>query len=139
VVRRLFLVVAIPALVSCASQSDLISVTGVGATGSGSTLLVVISPPDVEGRSCWADVSITATAEVDDVRLDVRGLQSHGPDCTPQSQMRVILPAPLGRRTVRDGATGEPASLLPVIVPETSSLPVGWKVRASGGGKDGWF
>ena len=136
---RPFFVVLEPALISCAAHSDLISVTGVGATGNGSTLLVVVDRADVEGRSCWADVTITAIDEADVVRLDVRGRRAHGPDCTPRSKMRVTLPQPLGERTVRDGATGQPASLLPVVIPEATVLPVGWKVLASGGGKDGWF
>ena len=111
---RPFFVVLVPALISCAAHSDLISGTGVGATGNGSTLLVVVDPADVEGRSCWADVTITAIGEADVVRLDVRGRRAHGPDCTPRSKMRVTLPQPLGERTVRDGATGQPASLLPL-------------------------
>ncbi len=137
-VRRLFLVVVISSLVSCAPRSDLISVSGVAATGNGSTLLVGVTLPDVEGRSCWADVKITATDDGQVVRLDVRARKSHTPDCAPQPQ-RVSLGKPLGARTVRDGSTGAPASLLPVILPETTWLPVGWKVLASSGGKDGWF
>ena len=73
---------------SCGSHSGLIPVTGVGATGNGSTLLVGINAPDVEGRSCWADVNITATAELGVVRVDVRGRKSRAPDCTPQPQLR---------------------------------------------------
>lgn len=137
-VRRLFLVVVIAVLISCAPHSDLISVAGVAATGNGSTLLVGVTLPDVEGRSCWADVNIIATDDGEVVRLDVRARKSHTPDCTPQPQ-RVDLAKPLGARTVRDGATGGPASLLPVLLPGTTWLPVGWKVLSSGGGKDGWF
>jgi hypothetical protein len=135
---RVWIVVLLLVSTSCASQSDLISVAGVGETSDGSTLQVVISPADVENRSCWADVNITPVDEPGFVRLDVRGRESHTAGCATPTQLRVRLPTPLGSRTVRDGASGQPVSFLPVVLPEATWLPDGWVVRDSGGSKDGW-
>ncbi len=136
--RRVWIVVLLLVSTSCATQSNLISVAGVGATADGATLQVVLAPADVEGRSCWADVTITPVDEPGVVRLDVQGRESHTADCATPRRLRVKLPKPLGARTVRDGANGQPVSLLPVAVPEATWLPDGWVVRDSGGGKDGW-
>ena len=136
---RAWIVVLLLVSTSCAARSDLISVSGVGATVDGSTLQVVLAPADVEGRSCWADVIITPVDEPGDVRLDVQGRESHSADCATPTQLSVRLPKPLGARTVRDGASGQSVSSLPVEIPEATWLPDGWVVRDSGGGKDGWF
>ena len=136
--KRAWIVVLLLASTSCAARSNLISVSGVGATVDGSTLQVILVPADIEGRSCWADVIITPVDEPGGVRLDVQGRESHSADCATLSQLRVRLPKPLGARTVRDGASGQPASLLPVAIPEATWLPDGWVVENSGGSKDGW-
>ena len=135
----MWIVVLLLVLTSCATQSDLISVAGVGATADGGTLQVVLAPADVEGRSCWADVTITPVDEPGVVRLDVKGRESHTADCATPTRLTVKLPKPLGARTVRDGANGQPVSLLPVAIPEATWLPDGWVVRDSGGTRDGWF
>ena len=135
---RLLIVVLLLVSTSCASRSDLISVSGVGVTGDGSTLQVVLELPDVEGRSCWADVVITPVDDAGGVQLDVQGRMSHTAGCATSAQLRVRLPKPLGMRTLRDGASGQPVSLLPVAIPEATWLPDGWVVRDSSGGQDAW-
>ena len=134
---RLLIVVLVLAAASCVSHSDQISISGVGAIVDGSTLLVVVALPDVEGQSCWADLTISPVEDQASVRLEVSGRKSTGDRCDATTQ-RVRLAEPLGARTVRDGASGEPLSLLHVAVPETSWLPDGWVVQESSGGQTGW-
>jgi hypothetical protein len=83
-------------------------------------------------------VIITPVDEPGVVRLDVKGRESHAADCAAPTRLRVKLPKPLGTRTVRDGASGQPVSFLPVAIPEATWLPDGWVVRDSGGSKDAW-
>ena len=137
--RGAFIVALALVSTSCGDRSRGIPIEGVGATGDGSTLLVSINPPDVEGQTCWADVSVTAKPEPEIVRVDVNGRKSHAPDCAPRPPLRLTLPNPLGARIVRDGATGKTASLLPFIVPEVTWLPDGWVMLADSGGAHGWF
>lgn len=132
------MVVLILVTSSCASRSGLISVSGTGVTGDGSTLQVTMMGPDVEGRSCWADVNITAVEEPGVVRLDVHGRKSNNSSCSTTTQGRVTLAKPLGTRAVRDGASGQLVSLLPVLIPEATWMPDGWTVLASVGGQDRW-
>lgn len=135
---RAWIVVLLLVSTSCTSRPDLISVSGVGVTGDGSTLQVVLEPADVEGRSCWADVTITPVDEAGDTRLDVQGRNSHTAGCATPAQLRVRLAKPLDGRTLRDGDSGQPVPLLPVAIPEATWLPDGWVVRESGGGQDAW-
>ncbi len=136
--RRIALLMLALALTSCRSGPERVRLTGVGATGDGSTLLVVISPPDVEGRRCWADLQVTATESDEVVRVAVRGRNAPGADCASQRAPQVALREPLGTRTVRDEATGHAAPLLPVLVPVASWLPDGWTVVSSAGDADRW-
>jgi hypothetical protein len=118
------------------SRTTAVPIFGARVLADGSSIVLTLPGAD-EGGGCWKDGRTDVSVNSFMVTVSVRGVRSRFPDCT-EFKSRVTLAAPLGRRVVRDAATGKAVSLLPVPMPEPTWLPDGWTARTEGGNENSW-